>query len=194
MLRTLMLCLILTGLIFKTGITQSKWRLDSAYVHTYEDTWSLRLYSIVKAQGLRLENDAAGQVRYLPDNIFGLGLGISYRFLVLDLGLTLGGEQNLSSRIDLQGNVFFRKHIFDFYFQAYQGFELLEPEPANPQQKFRNDFRTLAFGINYLYNFKGDRLAIRSTTVGDYRQARTEGSWLVGGFTSFYLFKAPQAQ
>ena len=79
---------------------------DSTYVETYPGTWSLRGYGIVKAQQLQLNSSNDASIHYLPDNILGLGIGISYRRLVLDLGATLGSSENISQRFDFQGNVF----------------------------------------------------------------------------------------
>ena len=169
---------------------QEEWSLDSNYVKTFDDTWSLRVYGIVKAQGLRLLNKDRDQIRYYPDNIFGIGVGVSYKKIILDLGLTVGGSQNISTRFDFQASLFLRKSIIDIYLQAYQGFRLEAPELDDPARTIRKDIRTLSFGINYLYNFKGDRLAIRATTIGDYHQNRSEGSLLLGGFTSFFIFRA----
>lgn len=164
--------------------------IDTQYVDAYRNTWSIRAYSIIKAQGLSLRNEQGGDIRYLPDNLFGIGIGISYKFLVLDLGLTLQGDDNISQRIDLQSTLFLRKHVVDIYFQAYQGFELVEPKVDNPNQKTRKDIRSLAFGFSYYYNFNGNKMAVRVMTNGEHRQKKTSGSWLLGAFSSFFYLKA----
>ncbi len=151
---------------------QSSGLSRDAFIDTYPDTWSLRVYSIVKAQGIFLSNDEQdARLRYFPDDVFGLGVGFSYKFLVLDLGFTLKGDRGITNRLDLQFNLFLKRSIVNLYFQAYQGFELLQPDAPMPDQQLRRDIRTLAFGLNYYYSFQGDKMAARVMTNGERRHA-----------------------
>ena len=176
------------GLSFFFAIAQE----DSIkWVETYPDTWSMRTYGIVKAQGLSLINPQGERLDYLPDNIFGIGLGVSYDFINIDLGLTVGGPQSITTRFDFQGNLFFGKSTFDLYLQLYRGFRVVNPENVEPpEQQERRDIQTAAIGVNYIYVFNGDKLSARAVFTGDYRQERSIGSWMVGGFTSFFLMRA----
>ena len=187
----LILCLPMFLMLYGTDLSAQQENADSLYYNTYPDTWSLRTYGIIKAQGMQLVNKNGDRLRYLPDNIFGLGLGVSYKFLMLDLGVTLGGPNTISERFDFQGSLFMGKNMFDIYLQLYRGFHVVHPENVVPaSQEKRQDIRTVATGINYMYSFKGDKLSARSVFIGDYQQKRSIGSFMVGGFTSFYLMKA----
>jgi uncharacterized protein DUF4421 len=164
--------------------------VDSTYVDLLPGKWSLRAYSSAPYQVFSIRNkENDQQIKYRPNNILGIGLGFSYRFLVVDLGLNLKTKlSDATSRIDLQMSLLMQKHLLDLYLQTYSGFEIAQA--PTDQGEFREDIRSSALGINYHYNFNGKKLSFRSAFSGDQLQRRSTGTLTLGGYFSHYRLKA----
>lgn len=164
--------------------------LDSNYVESLPDLWSFRLYGIIKSQSNAIRSTETNQlVKYFPNNLFSLGVGISYKFFLLDIGFNIKTSTNYTSeRFDIQGSIFGAKYVIDFALQRYIGYDLVDPQPG--EFAFREDLGVWDFGISYIYAFTKDRLSIKSAMNGSEIQKKSGGAFAVGGFFSTYHLKA----
>lgn len=163
--------------------------VDSTYINLLPGKWSLRTFASSPYQAFSIRNKENQTVKYIPNNLLGVGLGFSYRFIVLDLGINIKSKDtNATSRLDLQMSILLQKHHMDFYFQTYKGFDLVK-SPFGEEQ-FRDDIRSSALGINYYHNFNGKKLSLRSAFAGDQLQRKSSGTFALGGYFSFYKLHA----
>lgn len=155
---------------------------DSNYVQAAERKWSLRLYSAMKSQRLRLNRTNSDQTRlYVPNNVLSAGIGFSYNRLGLDLGLNLNlADENVSERFDFQGNIIFKPHIINFFIQQYGGLEVIEPNEG-----FRDDLETRAYGFNYFYRFNHKKLSLAAVMQGTEIQRKSTGQFSLGMFFNY---------
>jgi len=163
---------------------------DSAYIEVLPNLWSLRVSATVKNQGNSIRSrESGGTVRYRPNNILSLGLGFSYKFLVIDLGINLKlNKQDATERFDFQGSIIGRKYLIDAFIQVYEGYKLANVTDA--EQPFRDDLKVTNFGVNIMRTFGGSRLSIRSAFIGSEIQKRATGAFIAGGFFSNFHLRA----
>lgn len=164
--------------------------LDSNYVESLPDLWSLRLYGVIKSQSNTIRSTETNQsVKYFPNNLFSLGFGISYKFFLLDIGFNIKTSTNYASeRFDFQGSVFGSKYVIDYALQRYVGYDLVDPQPG--EFTFREDLGVWDLGINFTYAFTKNRLSIKSAMIGSEIQKKSSGAFALGGFFSTYHLKA----
>lgn len=183
------LVLILAFLLLLSTESQSqiiasslKPEVDTTYVDLKYNKWSLRLLGTYKHQNLFFSNVQGEKIKYVPNDRTSLGLGFSYKFLIIDLGIRLLlNRDEFTSRFDLQGEVALREHLIDLFVQRYQGFDKIS---SSGQDTFLPDMRSWVVGLNYLYNFNHDELTIRSVITGNRLQKKAAGTFLLGGFFS----------
>jgi len=164
--------------------------VDSSYIIKETTFWSLRPFATFKSQRIELTSrESNTRVTYRPNNPFALGIGFSYRYLLLDFGFGVKfDKENPTDRFDFQGNLVLQQHLFDFTIQRYKGFELQDPDPADSE--FRDDIETINVNLDYLYNFNSRRLSASIAIAGDYVQKKSTGSFMLGGYLTYYKLKA----
>lgn len=181
---------------FSTIHSQTRNVLDSLKVPDFIDTmfidrninnWSLRIFTNYKNTRFILSNDDH-KLNFVPNNPFGIGIGIATRKLVLDLGFNIERDkQNTTSRFDIQANMMLTKHIFDFSLQRYQGFNT-ENDNDLPES-FRDDFKSLSAELKYTYLFNAKNISVVAASSGLSRQKKTATSFGLGA----YLFLRNQS-
>ena len=160
--------------------------VDSSYIELDYKRWSLRAFGVIKFHTIILKSDQGGKVKYTPTDPLSIGLGFSYRFLLIDIGIRLNKDNTLS-RHDLQGSLLFKKSLFELIIQRYEGFQ---ERADNSIDYFRNDLRSSLFAINYFYNFNNDKLSLGSVLAGNRIQIKSTGAFVLGGYFSFNQVKA----
>lgn len=162
--------------------------LDTNYIELNRDSWSIRAFSSFKFHSLMVGSRESNQrYWYRPNDLFGVGLGFAYKFVLVDIGIGLDLEPGeATNRFDMQTNLILgQRHLFDIALQYYKGFE--DPDRGVP---FRDDIRTFFGGINYTHYFNYRQLSMRSVFRGDFRQKKSAWSPIVGGYASFSLVRA----
>ena len=163
---------------------------DSAYVTVLPNLWSIRILALAKNQGNSIRNSQSGEtVKYRPTNRLSLGLGFTYKFLLVDLGINLKlDKQNATERFDFHGLIITRKYLIDLFLQVYQGYELAKAQGfENP---FRDDLAISNLGVNFMRTFGGARLSIKSAFIGSEIQKKAIGAFIAGGFFSNFHLRA----
>lgn len=150
--------------------------------------WSVRFFGNVKGQWFRLSNDNAS-LSYIPNNLFGIGVGVATRKLILDIAFNLKDKSTeRTDRFDLRGGFIAKNNVIDFYLQRYKGFNI--ENSINATSIFRDDIKSIAFGIDYLYLFKSDEYSINLLRSGLSDQKQSTFSFGVGGFMVYNQINA----
>lgn len=157
-------------------------QVDTNYVKLTYDSWSLRTVSTYKHQNIFFSNTNGKTIKYVPHDRTSVGIGLSYKFLIVDAGIRLlFNRTEFTKRFDIQAEVAFQSHLIDFTVQRYEGFDKIVPEGHT---SFRKDIKSWVIGLNYLYNFNNDKLSVRSVITGNRIQTKAAGTFLIGGFFS----------
>ena len=196
MRKALVIC-ILSFHAFNASFSQNLTVLDSLKVRDFIDTlfidrdinyWSIRLFTHLKSNWFGIMNSDQ-KLSYVPNNLFGIGVGLGTRKLLLDIGFSPGGNQeNVTHRIDLQTAFILKKHFLEAYLHRYQGYNVRSD--LDMPEVFRKDLRTLSTGVNYFYLFNADNYSIAADNSGHSRQKKMAGSFAIGGFLFFRNLRA----
>jgi len=160
--------------------------VDSNYIKLDYKKWSLRAFGVIKFHTLILKSDKGGKVRYTPTDPLSIGLGFSYRFLLIDVGIRLNKDNTLS-RLDLQGSLVLKKSLIEVLVQRYEGFQ---ERADNSIDIFRNDLKSSLFAINHFYNFNNKKLSLGSVLAGNRIQKKSTGTFVLGSYISFNQVKS----
>ena len=166
---------------FLTGIlpAQSKW--DSSYVAEEPELLVLRTYLSHKYTALYFPSDG---LRYQPNSGLNLGIGFTYQNLTLNLAFPPGflnrsREPDFPRFLDLQGHIYPRNWVIDFFGQFYTGYRI--PDGIGKEQGYlRPDLEVLKVGVHANYIFKGDRISLPAAVHQSAIQKKSVISPLLG--------------
>jgi len=172
----------------KTDSVRTTNLIDSLLIDRDLRNWSVRLFGDIRAQGFKLSNDNAA-LKYIPNNLFGVGVGIATRKLILDIAFNLKDENTENTdRFDFRGGFIFNKSVIDFYFQIYDGFNV--ENSVNNTTVFREDIKSIAGGIDYLYLFNAGEYNQTLLRSGLKDQKQNIFSFGIGGFLVYNQISA----
>lgn len=172
----------------KTDSVRTTNLIDSLLIDHDLRNWSVRLFGNIKAQGFRLSNDEV-TLTYIPNNLFGVGIGVATRKLILDITFNLKDENTENTdRFDFSGGFIFDKNVIDFYIQVYDGFNV--ENSINSTTVFREDIKSIAGGIDYLYLFNAGEYSQTSLRSGLKSQKQNIFSFGIGGFLVYNQISA----
>jgi len=162
--------------------------IESLLIDRELRNWSVRLFGNVKGQWFTLSNDNA-RLSYIPNNLVGIGVGVATSKLILDIAFNLKDKSTERTiRFDLRGGFIAKNNVFDFYLQRYKGFNI--ENSINTSSIFRDDIKSIAFGIDYLYLFKSGEYSINLLRSGLSDQKQSTFSFGVGGFMLYNQINA----
>ena len=176
------------------GISQSGFDItdhidDTTRIASVWDTWSLRVFGARKAYAFRIKDrDTDEQISYRPNNPFSVGVGITYKWIALDLGINVGQEENKTRRFDVNATFGFDKNIFAVGFQRYQGYEI--DYGRSDIDTFREDIRSFLMSLNYYRSEPSRRLSIKALTSGMQVQQKSTGVFMYGAYWLWDLMRA----
>lgn len=167
---------------------------DTSYIEVYKDELTTRLYLSRKQNGYSLTHGVSNPfMRYRTNDNILLGLGYTYSFLTINLGVKLpviNQDDELygeSKYFDLQTHFMFRSYIVDFYLQWNTGYYLSNPEAVyyywddnEEAMPMRGDMRTNVLGLNIQYLFNSERYSYKASFWQNEFQKRSAGSPIVG--------------
>ena len=160
--------------------------LDSSYVEVDYKQWSIRAFSAFWYHNLILKNNNNGRIAYYPTSPFSLGIGFSYRFLVIDIGFRFTREFE-STRFDFQSQFVFKNNLFDVIFQDYTGFQ--RRRKGDPIE-FRDDIKSNIITFNHFFIVNHKKISMSSALSGNRIQRKSAGTLLLGSFLSYNRIKA----
>ena len=172
---------------------------QSKYYTSLHDNLLLRIYGTSKASKFKLvDNDSSFTTKYSPNENFKIGLGFNYKWLGFGLAFNIKPLNNDDSiygkteNLDLQLNTYTKKWTFDANLSYYSGYFYGEiKDYKNTVNKAdsvlkRPDITTFSFGGSGFYAFKYDKFSYKASFIQNEWQKKSAGSFLIGGFFSFY--------
>ena len=155
--------------------------IDSLLIDHDPSNYSLRLFGNFKSQRFRFKSDF-NSIDYVPNNRSGVGIGFASNKLLVDIAINIkSSAKEPTERFDMRVNYKLRRHYFDFFFQRYKGFNLSD-EQGLIESTFRNDIRSVATGLNYLYLFNEDKHHTGTLRTVISKESNTDFSYGLGGF------------
>lgn len=168
------------ALFLQTGISaQRKW--DSSYVAEEAEVLVLRSYLSRKYTSLSFPSEG---LRYQPNSGLNMGIGFTYQNLTLNLAFPPGflnrtREPDFPRFLDLQGHIYPRNWVIDFFGQFYKGYRITNGI-GDGQSYLRPDLEVLKVGIHANYIFKGDKISLPAAVHQSGIQKKSALSPLLG--------------
>ncbi len=175
---------------------------DSLYVRDYSNIVTSRFYLSTKDNAFALRSGNGRDLVYRPNNQVNWGLGASYRSLTLNIGVRMPLVNNRDEQfgntryLDAQANIHTKRTATNLFLQVFSGYhlrgytnaELMWPELA--QRPYRPDVRQFNLGLSSLRITNNDRFSYRASFNQDAWQRKSQGSWLFGGYMTFFAVRA----
>lgn len=172
---------------------------DTLYVHDYSHILTGRVYASTKDNSLRLGSlGGERNLAYLPNNRINLGIGGSYRALTLNIGFPVPFINNDNAvrgptrYLDAQANILTKRTATNLFLQGFSGYYLGSHDhtevnwPMVYERPYRPDVRQFNFGVSTVRILNNDRFSYRASFNQDAWQRRSQGSWLVGGYATWF--------
>ncbi|MBX2980777.1 MAG: DUF4421 domain-containing protein [Flavobacteriales bacterium] len=203
--RSFLPILLLTAMtVCATRATAQKHKepFDTLYVRDYSHILTGRFYLSTKDNAFALRSRGGRDLVYRPNNQINWGLGASYRALTLNIGIRMpvvndnDDEFGRTRYLDAQANILTKRTATNLFLQVFRGYhlrgytnaELRWPELA--QRPYRPDVRQFNFGFSSLRITNNDRFSYRASFNQDAWQRKSQGSWLVGGYMTYFGMRA----
>lgn len=174
-------------------------KYDSSYITDLSDSLAVRIYGINKFNGFSIRDNELGQeVDYSPNRNLNFGLGINYKWFGFGIAVNFpflnndNDKYGKTSRFDAQTHIFTRKLLIDFYGNFYNGFYIKNPNVYLPNwdntmnYPQRQDVGVFSLGGSVLYILKHHKYSARAAFVQTEIQKKSAGSFLVGGFMTYF--------
>ncbi len=199
-----MLCMLL--LLGKSAVAQEpkhKEPFDTLYVKDYSTILTARAYFSTKNNAFALLSRNSGRnLSYHPNNQINWGLGASYRALTLNIGIRMPWVNNNDDKfgktryLDAQANIHTKRTATNLFMQVFTGYHLQDYTlaevgwPALAELPYRPDVRQFNIGFSSLRITNNDRFSYRASFNQDAWQKKSQGSWLFGGYMTFFGVRA----
>ena len=199
MLRILILSVIVLFIISGHTATAQvfdkieKVQIDTNYIEAYKDELTVRAYIARKQNRYWLSTGLGNPwLKYNTNDNLILGLGYTYNFLTLNLGVKMpfiNRDDDIygkSKYVDLQAHTILRSYIIDFYLQWNKGYYMSNPEDLIPDwdpdgpYPMRGDMRTHILGLNIQYLFNAKRFSYKASFLQNEFQKKSAGSPIAG--------------
>jgi hypothetical protein len=175
-------------------------KYDTNYIQVYRDELTTRFYLSRKQNGYTLSSRLLDPwIRYKTNDNLILGLGYTYSFLTINLGVKMpfiNQDDDLygkSRYTDLDTKFMFRNYIVDLYLQWNRGYYVSNPEDlydqwnSGPVMPQRRDMRTNIIGLNVQHLFNSSRFSYKAAFWQNEFQKRSAGSAIAGAEAYYVL-------
>jgi hypothetical protein len=169
------------ALFLQAGMLPAQSNWDSSYVAEDADVLVLRTYLSRKFTALYFPSE---DLRYQPNSGLNMGIGFTYQNFTLNLAFPPGflnrsREPDFPRFFDLQGHIYPRNWVIDFFGQFYNGYRI--PGGIGKAQGYlRPDLDLLKVGVHANYIFKGDRISLPAAVHQSAIQKKSALSPVVG--------------
>lgn len=166
---------------------------DTSYIRIYRDELTTRLYLKRKQNSYNLSTKIASPfLKYKTNDNLLLGIGYTYTFLTLNLGVKMPFINNdddkygETSYTDFSMHGIFRSIIVDLYLQWNKGYYLANPEEVIPGWEqsqgypLRGDLRSNIVGVSVQYLFNSSRYSYKAAFLQNEFQRKSAGSPIIG--------------
>ena len=195
--------------LFVWGLTvhaqNPKWAgdFDSVYVKDYSHILTGRIYFSTKSNKMQLGGfrDAKPLI-YRPNSRVNLGVGASYRALTLNIGVGIpvlnedDAQKGKTRYLDAQANIYTQHWATNLFLQRYQGYYVdtyTKAELGWDQQTYyptRPDIVEYNVGVSTVHVFNSKRFSYRAAFNQDAWQRHSQGTFLAGGYATYFNLKA----
>jgi hypothetical protein len=171
-------------------------KIDTNYIALPQQQLTVRLIGSSKTSNYKFIGNQK-RLTFNANNSYNGGIGITYRFIGINLLTKLPGAINnddkqygKTRKLDMQAFVYPRKLVFELYVQWYKGFYVKENNiftinRPNALPPLRPDVNTLHIGTNASYVFNAKRFSFRSAFMQNELQKKSAGTFLLGGGIHF---------
>ncbi len=166
---------------------------DTNYIRDYSDELALYLLSQLKLNNFGVwDRNNNNSITYTPENRGFIGLGMSYKWLGLELAFNvdpLNRQDEDPIFFDFQASAFTRKDFIEATLQYYYQYRINDYSsdiPVANQEYNRNDIRTINLGLQFYHVFSYDKFSLRAPFLMTQLQKKSAGS-VIGG-ANFYMF------
>lgn len=176
---------------------------DTAYVKDYSHILTGRVYSSTKYNKLQLGGlRGTKALIFRPNNKINFGIGASYRALTLNIGVGIPGVNKDQDKygqtryLDAQANIHTKRWATNLFLQRFRGYYISSytKEELGWQQgtRFptRPDLTQFNLGASTVHIFNNDRFSYRAAFNQDAWQRRSQGSFLAGGYLTYFHLRA----
>ncbi len=186
--------LLFAVFLLESGPAQAKRKpVDPNYIREFPGTVTVRTFAGEKISGFDLvDNSRNESLKYRPNNVLGIGLGVTIRGLGINISTRLPAHDTKDDlygktrQLDLQVHRYRGNFALDIYFQRYKGYHLQDNSAVSAVEgptayPYFPDLQNNTFGATGLYVFNGKRFSLRAPIDQQDWQMRSAGSWLLGG-------------
>ena len=171
---------------------------DTMYVRDYTDRVTGRLYLSTKYNSLTLIGPMDDRLVHRPNNRVNIGIGASYRGLTLNIGfgvpfLNQDDEVRGKTRyLDAQANFHTQRWAANLFLQVFSGYYIATHSKEQlgwiqpTERPYREDLTEFNIGVSMLRVLNDRRFSYRAAFSQDAWQRRSQGSWLVGGYSTYF--------
>lgn len=165
---------------------------DSNYIINYEHQLVLRVYAQKKVNSFTVDAPSNYRdLKYVPNNAHNFGVGFSYKWFSLSLGLfKLGSEpkdKGKSTSFDLQSNIYKRQWYLDFMIRNIKGFYVNDKDrfPSLDNFYVNPKMTTTVIGGAFWKIQNDEKFSYRAVMTQNEWQKKSAGS-LLYGFEAYY--------
>jgi hypothetical protein len=174
---------------------------DTLYVNDYSHILTTRAYLSTKDNAFGLRSNSSRDLVYKPNNQINWGLGASYRALTLNIGIRMpvvNDNNDIYGKtrfLDAQAHAFTKRTATTLFLQIFSGYHLRSHTrqevnwPALAERAYRPDVYQFNIGFSSLRITNNNRFSYRAAFNQDAWQKRSQGSWLVGGYASYFTVR-----
>jgi len=168
---------------FKSNDTliKPKVLIDSLFL-SEKLNWSVRLLSNFKQQQFRIR-DEDDNLKYSPNNPFGIGVGIANQKLIIDIVFNLKGiekKEEQTEKFAAEGAFMVKKNLFNFALENVHGYNVSNKYLET--DIFRDDISIFSLGVGYLHIFSKGEFTVRGMKSGLTSLEKTSIAFGAGGF------------
>jgi hypothetical protein len=172
------------------------------YVRDYSRRITARVFSSTKYNAFFLASPAYPDLVYRPNNRINVGVGASYRSLTLNIGFGLAiiNDDNevrgKTKFLDAQANIYNQHWATNLFLQVFGGYYVSSHDLAqvgwsqDTQRPYRADLVQFNFGASSLRILNDRRFSYRASFNQDAWQRKSQGSFLLGGYMTYYNLRA----
>lgn len=164
---------------------------SKAYIDDFYKRYLIvRAYESTKFTNFRF-SDGGSKLIYKPNEHNNAGVGFTYKFISLNLGLHVPfadkdeEKYGKTRQLDLQTHICPKKFIVDFMGQFYRGYYLFNPEIRTNYQSTdiikRPDVRTRDISLIVQYVFNNKHFSYNAPLYQNEVQKKSAGSFIAGG-------------
>jgi hypothetical protein len=159
--------------------------IDTLFIDRDINNWSIRFFANYKGQRFTIK-DGTDKVSFVPNNKFGVGVGLGTSKLIVDIAINLKGKkENKTERFDMQGSLIIgNNHLVGLLVQRYKGFNVTNN--FNQPESFRQDIKSVSVGVSYLYTLES--ISFSSTVVEKRLSELNKKHFITAGFGGFIIY------